>query len=196
MERNKRVKWCGCQYAECQSAGTMPCTACHMVYYCSTKCRNEDWCVHQSVCHQELPKRLKGLLLFLLAFEDDSAIINLSGCMDDTEMNGKQHNISAFGGWGIINRCVFCSVIITSVVYDPYAECHGVFERRVVKYYRCGACATAEKLLCARQFVDTAQCCATNHCKRVLLLHVLKPNIIPDMVHYIANLFSSLCCCQ
>lgn len=203
MECEKRVKQRGCQYGKCQRSGTLLCAGCRKVHYCSEKCRTDDWCVHQAVCHQELSKRLRGLLLFLLPLQGDADIINLSRCMWDTVMNGNHHNISAFGPWGILNRCVFCSVLITSVshdqyseLYDPYAECHGLFERRVVKYYRCVDCGIAEKLLCSHQFVDTAQCCATNHCKQVLLLHALSPVLITDVVHYIAALFSSLCCCQ
>jgi hypothetical protein len=180
-----------CQIVKCRRSGTLKCSHCSLVWYCSQECESADRICHRAVCHSDLSRRLCGLRDVILKHKCGN--VYLSSFMNDVAFYGNKHNISAFGPWRVERCCAICG----SDVGRPPPIKNAVdflYKQREIRYYRSDKCLEVDKLLCQTTLACTTLCRDANR-RKVILLFELALQIDPDTACLIALLFHSLCTC-
>ena len=69
-----------CQY--CKKDGTLRCSKCKRVFYCSKECQLRDWPIHKSVCGKFLKDYTDSIAVGVCRYTDFLEIERISSSVD------------------------------------------------------------------------------------------------------------------
>lgn len=184
------VKHTSCQNIYCLAKGTLKCSHCRFVFYCSNSCQHYDWVVHKFVCYPSLSQRLCGLARLQVLTNTQYATLSTGNYSID--LDGLYYQVSAFNGDIGKHFCIVCGKKIS--YKGPLNDIKVKFISTKVTYYRCDDCIQNDRIICENSFRETGVC-RKSICDNIILFHYISNDFPCDIIHVILYLFIQISCC-
>lgn len=188
------------------------CLHCLTVAYCSKECQQQDWPIHQLMCHSLLDARLRAFCRLLvkyptpsrrlLSFDTLTDVVRVDQLSLTSDGKKSSHWIHVFMmDYAIGTQCVLCQTDI--IDYGSDYE-HGdrtkyvSFEDHKYKYDRCPECIKTDKLLCPNTLKEKSLCRTThsNTLIPIFLLTLFMNDVLDvDIRSYILSILMSTMQC-
>lgn len=192
-----------CRAEHCGKKGTIVCSECDIVYYCSTYCRDTDWITHRDVCYTALNERLIALYRLAVEYDFLGDGFNLSEThmmwsgSDDPYNDQSYSEVGAFASKELSCACCDNKHWDGLDLYTGFV----CFEGVTLNYSMCTKCVEEERRLCDNTLCEKTLCKAKQAEPLIRILFYMKymvgqAFIATDVLHYTMTLLIDTMSCE